>query len=32
MKLYNFNNKNYRRTILIKNRNLHNDLLNKEKL
>ena len=31
MKLYNFNNKNYRRTILIKNRNLHNDLLNKEK-
>lgn len=31
MKLYNFNNKNYRRTILIKNRNLRNDLLNKEK-
>ena len=31
MKLYNFNNKNYRRTILIKNKNLHNDLLNKEK-
>ena len=31
MKLYNFNNKNYRRIILIKNRNLHNDLLNKEK-
>ena len=31
MKLYNFNNKNYRRIILIKNRNLRNDLLNKEK-